>query len=367
MRLKKSIIIIPIVAGIGNALMAVPMVRRLKSILPESSIIVLANNEAMAEIFRRCNEVEDVIIMQKGVVGKIKTVLKMRGLKADIFLTPFPSNRWQYSLLASCSGAKRKIMHSYPKGRFRAFSFLPSERFPAQRGLHDVEQNMLLLTKLGIEKSNAFEKVEPPSFTVCDQDRKQAQALLEKAGFIEGQNPIIVHAGSAQTNLAEAKRWPAEKYGELIQQLENEFGRRIVLVEGPDEIGVGQSIFKHICSAKPFIIHLRGSLGYAAALFEMADLYVGSDSGLAHLAAAVGTPAVTLFGPADPERVCPFGQRGLVVQAEGKKCAPCNRYPWETPYPQIKCRENTYCIHEISLQAVMEKVHMVAEQNGEKT
>jgi ADP-heptose:LPS heptosyltransferase len=68
-------------------------------------------------------------------------------------------------------------------------------------------------------------------------------------------------------------------------------------------------------------------------LLERATLYVGSDSGLAHLAAAVGTPPVTLFGPADPDRVSPFGYRDLVVQAP-KKLQPVLPLPLDHALPQ---------------------------------
>jgi ADP-heptose:LPS heptosyltransferase len=99
---------------------------------------------------------------------------------------------------------------------------------------------------------------------------------------------------------------------------------------------------------------LTGSLGTAAAILHRAELYVGSDSGLAHLASAVGTPAVTLFAPADPDRVCPFGNRDLVVQAQ-TPCTPCMQYPWRTPYPKLLCQE-PLCIATITVDAVMEKV-----------
>src|SRR5205814_3012362 len=99
------------------------------------------------------------------------------------------------------------------------------------------------------------------------------------------------------------------------------------------------------------VLKVTGSLGHAAAVLERAVLYVGSDSGLAHLAAAVGTRAVTLFAPADPERVCPFGQRDLVGQSTNA-CSPCFMYPWQTPYPKMKCCE-PYCIDGIEVESVL--------------
>ena len=141
---------------------------------------------------------------------------------------------------------------------------------------------------------------------------------------------------SARTLLAAAKRWPPELYAQLITTIEAQFGPRVLLLEGPDEAGVAQEITGHLHGAQARVLRLDGPLGVAAAVLERSMFYAGSDSGLAHLAAAVGKPAVTIFAPADPDRVCPFGQRDLVVQApatRGEGCSPCFEYPWKSPYP----------------------------------
>jgi ADP-heptose:LPS heptosyltransferase len=104
------------------------------------------------------------------------------------------------------------------------------------------------------------------------------------------------------------------------------------------------------------MIRLDGPLGEAAALMERAELYVGTDSGLAHLAAAVGTPAVTIFAPADPDRVCPYGYRDLVVQPP-PPCGPCFLYPWEAAYPKMRCHADHRCIERVTVESVMDAVH----------
>src|SRR5439155_22805733 len=142
------------------------MVRQLKRKLPSSRITVLAGIDAMAEVFRRLDEVDEVIVTGKGANGIMRMVFSSRRLRPDLYLVPFPSNRWQYSLLAAASGAKWKVLHSYPVGYWRALHFLPSTRIPAQRGIHDVQQNLNLLRGLNIEPDLA----EAPSFRVNDDD-----------------------------------------------------------------------------------------------------------------------------------------------------------------------------------------------------
>ena len=353
-------VVIPIVAGIGNALLAVPMVRQLKRARPYARITILARIEAMAEIFRRLPEVDEVVVTGGGMKGNAASVSAARTRCAEVYLVPFPSNRWQYSLLAFTSGAKRRILHAYPVGYWRALHVLPSTRVASQRGIHDVVQNLNLLRALDIEP----DVTDAPAFAVNDVDRAKADDLLALAGIAKGEQFMVVHAGSANTVLARAKRWPAANYAKLIDAMTREFQLPVALVEGPAEAGVASEITLHLpkSEARVVTVPLRGQLGDAAALLERATLYVGSDSGLAHLAAAVGTPPVTLFGPADPDRVSPFGYRDLVVQAP-KNCSPCFLYPWTTPYPKIRCRE-PYCIDSIGVEPVMETVRQAFVATG---
>jgi heptosyltransferase-2 len=355
--------VIPIVAGIGNALMAVPMVRQIKQLFPGARVTILARIGAMAEPFRRLSEVDEVRVTGKGAKGLLRNVLWARRAKADVYLVPFPSNRWQYSVLALTSGAKRKLLHGYPVGKLRALGFV-GERLPAVRGLHDVVQNLRLLKCLG----GGPDDTESPRFNVNDGDRARATKMLEEIGLSARTPFIAIHAGSATTILAEAKRWPAQKYASLIRALRDEFPHDILLLEGPDESGVADEITREINKQSPGIaipglsvLKLTGPLGDAAALLERASLYAGTDSGLAHLAAAVGTRAVTIFAPADPERVCPFGNRDLVVKPD-KPCSPCFMYPWETPYPKMRC-QHPFCITEVTVEQVMQAVRKVLVSN----
>src|SRR5689334_10682669 len=121
---SSPVVVVPIVAGIGNALVAVPMVRQLKRKIPGCRIEVLARIDALGAVFRRQSEVDELVVTGKGVKGIARMIGRARALRADVYLVPFPSNRWQYSLLALTSGAKMKVLHSYPVGHWRAMHFI---------------------------------------------------------------------------------------------------------------------------------------------------------------------------------------------------------------------------------------------------
>lgn len=331
--------------------MALPMVRRLKEARPESRIVVVASNPPIGEVFRRGGAVDEVRPMGRGTRGMIRTLRQLRREKFGLCLVPFPSNRWQYNFFARACGARERLLHSYPVGSIRSLGLIPARRVPAVRGIHDVVQNLRLLEAIGIDPGEA----QPPRFEVTPEDRAAADVALRGVNWPDAMLPIAIHAGSARTVLAAAKRWPPESYAKLVTALESEFGPRVLLLEGPDETGVTDEILRRLPGAPPRVLRLSGPLGVAAAVLERSQLYAGTDSGLAHLAAAVGTPAVTLFAPADPDRVCPFGYRDLVVQPpgpRGENCSPCFEYPWKSPYPKMRCRE-PYCVREISVEQIM--------------
>ena len=344
-------VVIPIVAGIGNAILAVPMVRQLKKHRPDAIISVLALTKPMVDPFARLKEVNDHVVTGKGLGGYVNLVRETRRRNPDVYLVPFPSNRWQYNLLQITSKAKQRILHDYPVGKLRALNFLPATRVPAERHLHDTLQNLRLLEPLGITVDANSAR---PVFPLALQEMKAGEQLRSVANLKPGEPYLVMHAGSAQTVLAHAKRWPPERYATLLKTIHRTMHLPVVLVEGPDERGVAAQITKSLASPTETdvrVVPLSGPLGDAAALLSGAIAYVGTDSGLAHLAAAVGVPAVTLFAPADPDRVCPAGNRSYVVQAK-TMCSPCLQYPWNTCKPKILCTP-PYCIETIMVEDVM--------------
>src|SRR5262245_44354474 len=135
-------IIIPALAGVGNTILAVPMVRRLKQAWPDARITILARNESMGEPLRRLAEVDEVLYTGVGIRALFRAVTWTWQRRPDVYLVPFPSSRWHYGLLAMISFAPQKILHSYPI-YFRTFGFI-GRRLAATPGIHDIEQNLRL-------------------------------------------------------------------------------------------------------------------------------------------------------------------------------------------------------------------------------
>jgi ADP-heptose:LPS heptosyltransferase len=344
-------VVIPVAAGVGNAIMAEPMVRQLAHGLgPETRITIVARTSAIAEPLRRTVGVTDVRVTGDGLRGFANFIRFTHHANPDLYLIPFPSNRWQYNFLATLSGARRVLIHEYPVGYWRALHFLPAERVHAEPGWHDVRQNLNLLRPLGIEPDYAMN----PRFELNDVDHDAAAELLRESGADADKPFIAIHAGSGKTVFGEAKRWPVEKFAQLIDVLSRRTDQNIAIVEGPDEAGIAADVLRHVetnvSDGRIVAVPLRGNLGVGGAVLARATVYAGSDSALAHLAAAVGTRAVTVFGPIDPRTVHPCGNADLVVALQ-KHCAPCFTYPFKTPYPSVRCSP-PWCIAEVAVDSV---------------
>ena len=114
------------------------------------------------------------------------------------------------------------------------------------------------------------------------------------------------------------KRWPTQAYGQMLDQLEHDFDCAIVL--GNDADGQAAEV---LAGTRRRVVDMTGrtELPVAAALLARCAAFVGNDSGLGHMAAAVGLPTVTVFGPGQPERYRPWGPRAIVAQAPGDDLA----------------------------------------------
>ncbi len=345
----KQSIVIPIMAGLGNAILTVPMVRQLKHSYPNAHVTILARTSGAAEIYSRLEEVDEVILM-----GRVRHVLsalrRVRNDRPKVAIVPFPSNRWQYMAILLLTGAKRRILHRYRFGCIRTLGFIPAERIDAISGIHDIEQNLRLLGQLGIKP----DLTEPPRFVLNEEDHLRAQKILSQAGLSETTQFITIHPGSGKTAYGQAKRWPPKRWAQLINLINEKWHISVVIMEGPDERGLGSEISTWTPSATVFIVKPK-HISDTAAILARSMFFVGSDSALGHLAASVEKKAITIFGPADSDRICPYGCRDLVIQPENIPCAPCLKYPVHATSPKLDCKKPR-CMEAVKVQDVLAKI-----------
>ena len=167
-----------------------------------------------------------------------------------------------------------------------------------------------------VEELAAVLRLEPPpapALWLTDQSCGQAAEL------IPGDRPVL---GLGPTANWVGKEWPADRFAELARLLTGEGGllpgARIAVFGSPGERERSRDVLSRL-DAMP-VIDLVGRTDplQAAACLQRCGLFVGNDSGLAHIAAAMGTPVVAVFGPGRPETYSPWGDRAAAVTADGR-------------------------------------------------
>lgn len=171
------------------------------------------------------------------------------------------------------------------------------------------EQYFYLARALGIEAQPRME------FFTRDSDRTTATNLLVEEIDWTGDRPLaILHPGGGDNpaHPNEHKRWPTERFALLGNHLVRKHRAKVVLVGAETDYDDARTI-SGIMSGESINMAGRLSLGELGALCEVADLYVGNDTGPTHVAAAVGCATLAIFGPSDPARSAPFATKGRVT------------------------------------------------------
>lgn len=166
-----------------------------------------------------------------------------------------------------------------------------------------------------------------------DAARRQAVKLLADSGVAAGAPYAVLAPGAGWPG----KQWPPERFAELADWLAGKKGWRIVLAGSPGEHGLCERV-RGLMKAGALNLAGRTSLDELAAVLERAAVFAGNDSGPMHIAAAVGTPTITFWGPTFPEKWAPRGPRHLVVRS-ASPCAGCIYW-----HPRAACTGQPPCI-----------------------
>ena len=143
-----------------------------------------------------------------------------------------------------------------------------------------------------------------------------AREFLAAQGFPAGAPLVGMHVGSGP-RFREKKRWPPGSFIALAERLRERFGVQIVLTGSQAE----RELTDGRCRKIPFpLINTAGklTLRQTAALIKQCRIFISNDSGIAHMAAAVGTPLIVIFGPTNVQRIAPQGEKVWVLQSPSR-------------------------------------------------
>jgi lipopolysaccharide heptosyltransferase III len=306
----------------GDVLLASPVISALKKAAPQADIdaLVYADTAPMLSLHPALDQLFVVDRQWKRLgtlaqLGREKALLDaLRARRYDLIV--HLTEHWRGAWLTRLCGARWSVAPAMAgRGRFWQHSFSHMVRQPRGGPRHVVESNLDALRCLGIHPSvdeRALVMV-PGSDAEQETDAWLGQLSLGHKGFIH------VHPASRW----QFKCWPAEKMAALIAGLQTR-GWPVLLTAAPDEreLAMVEAIQSQLPQPAKSLAG-RLSLKHLAALTARARLFVGVDSAPMHIAAAMGTPVVALFGPSGEKHWAPWTSHRRVVASDVHSCRPC--------------------------------------------
>jgi len=321
---------------VGDAVMTLPALEALKEAFAWSEVTVMAK-PWVAPIYAYHPVVDQILAYEKeeeGLKGLTQTVRSIRRIRENPFdLAVLFQNAFEAALLAFLGGVPLRVGYN-TDGR----GLLLTHRVVRGKDLlkiHQTEYYLSLVRGLGIEAENRI-----PNLHVSQADRHAAEAVLLKHGIHDGDFLLGVGPGAV---FGGAKRWPAERFARIGDMAGREWGARTLIFGSGKEAAICGRVREEM-QGPALDLGGRTSLGVAMALIEQCAFFVANDSGLMHIAAALGVPTVAIFGPTDPVATGPRGPYTAIVQHD-TACAPCLR---------PECTEDHACMLGIRPEEVWE-------------
>ena len=287
---------------LGDTVMAVPALRAIRRARSTARVVAVG---PWAGILADQGLVDTVVIYPRSTLARIRLADTVRAVGADtVVLLP---NSLESALAAWYWGARRRAGFAVGGRTWLVTDPLP---LPSPRR-HQVDEYLMIVEALGIEVTDREPRLDPPAPTSVE--RARARELLDMVGVTA--RPLVgIHLGAAYGS---AKVWPADRTIELCGEVRRTGGTPLLL-GAPDDAGVAAAVEKE--TRAPSLVGRDRPELLAAVLTEI-DALVSGDTGVSHLAAALGTPAVALFGPTDPDLTAPRGRAAVVRHPV--PCAPC--------------------------------------------
>lgn len=340
----KRILVIKLRA-IGDVVLSTIVIANLRAAFPGATLHFLT--EAMCrEVVSGHPDLDEVIVLDRKAMGKLGPrgqfaahlafLRRIRRARYDLVFDFFGNPR--SALITRWSGARWRVGYDFRMRRFAYNVVVPSRA----NELHEAEWHLDALTHAGIDTPFRHLAVIPGAAAEA-----MAAAFWREAG-LTGRQVIALNFSGGWA----AKRWPIDRFAELAGLLAGRHAVAILIIWGPGELEQAQQLAA--AAAVPVTLIPAVGLAELAALLARVDLMVSTDSGPMHIAAAMGTRCVGLFGPTNYRLQGPYGVGHRVVVKRGLECLGCNR---------TAC-SHVSCMAGLTTAAVLEEVEAAMGESG---
>ncbi|MBI4355718.1 MAG: lipopolysaccharide heptosyltransferase II [Candidatus Omnitrophica bacterium] len=344
---------------LGDVVLSLPVLSALRAAYPQAHLAMLVRN-TWRGVVEGHPAVDEVLAYDKDGAhrGILATVRFAWALRRHAFSTAVVLHAtWRSHWIAWLAGIPGRIGYARKGGRWLLTRSLPDRKAEGQQ--HEARYALDLLKAFGFSPT-----WEPPMITIQEQARRRVSSWLSERGVAPDDGLIAVHPGAS----CPSKRWPIERFAEVVRRLEAEpfdslrslrasterqskyeQPRRVVVIGGAKEQALGEQIAAPTSSR---VVNACGQLSVEelAALLARCACLISNDSGPVHVAAAVGTPVVSLFGRNQQglswRRWGPLGESDRVLHHE-VGCITCLAH---------RCTISFRCLQAITVEEVITAV-----------
>ena len=331
--------------SIGDTVLSTPSLIALRRFLPESEIDILVE-DWVAPVLDGFEGVGKIVVAREGFLSRLTTARQVRSRRYDVVFNLHGGTTATF--FARASGARHRVGYENYQYSFLYNHLLSSSRdFWKRDRTHSAEQQLALLGFVGIpveDLPGSRVPVSPDSLQSAGQKfyEREGNGIEELGEF------VLIHPAAA----FDTKEWAAGNFARVAEFL-NDRGLSAVAIATEKERAVLENLKAQ--ARVPIRAFDNFTLPEIAALASRARLFVGNDSGIAHIAAAAGTPSVVIFGSSNRDHWRPWTDAPNEIVFEEFRCQPCAGF---------ECREfgEPRCIHNVSVASVTGAIERVLEK-----
>lgn len=308
--------------SIGDTVLATPSALALKRFLPNAEIDILVE-DWVAPVLEDHPYISNVVVLERGgLIARARVARELRSAGYDVVYNLHGGTTATF--LTRATGARHRV-------GFKTYQYaqLHNHQAPSplllwgQQQTHSVEQQLALLGWTGVPVTDRPQS----SLGVSAEAVASINHRLASDKLLDRKIALLHPAAAFAT-----KRWAAENFARVAEFLA-ESGFAPVAIVGPQEKEVMNNL---LAESSAHIVSYDLSLPEVTALAARSQIFVGNDSGIAHIAAAVGTPSVVVFGSSNRAHWRPWNHGVAEVVFEEMPCQPCHGYFCEK-FPQPEC------------------------------
>jgi heptosyltransferase-2 len=325
--------------GIGNHLMLSSAIRCLKESAPDYDINVVVSSQVCADLLKSNQDISSLFVMNIGEMNSLSDYIhagkRLNKIAPDVVLVASGTDPVAGSLISFFSKARIRIGENW-RGR----GFLYTHKIKADQSSSELDQNVALAKFLEITVPPTF-----PRLYLDPSEISEGEKWIAEKGISSKAKILGIHPGCGKQQ--EWKRWDIENYIKVVEEITKKTDAKVIFFCGPDDNDLIPFIKSaDISSAK--IYKGEGSIRKTSAIIGFCNIFLSNDSGLRHIAVALGVSTIGIFGPTSLSKNFLGDENHMAVFQENIACRPCHYKKW-----WLACGDSRPCLEMITVEKLV--------------